>query len=275
MIKVSVCIVTYNHEKFIEKAIDSALSQVTDFNFEVIVVEDASTDSTAEIVRRFLGDDRVTIVIRDKNRGVMANYEELFSRAKGKYISFLDGDDYMLPGKLQAQANILDSDSSLAVCSHPLIYIQEDNGTYRAKVPAFYSRPKRYTLENLVEVGFVFSHSSKMFRRESLPDEGVDQSTKNCTDYLLHMQNCLNGDIYHLNTPLGVHRVHKASLSQKNKLGRSLMRAYSDQVYALDIIEKSLGEEGRIEPWKESLRVGRLRLKKWLVKSLIRSFLKV
>src|SRR5690554_5124922 len=146
MIKVSVCIVTYNHEKFIEKAISSVLEQVTDFEYEVVVVEDASPDSTGNIVRGFSSDDRVTAVIREENKGVMANYEELFSRARGKYIAFLDGDDYMLPGKLQVQANVLDSDDSIAICSHPLIYIQENSGTYKAKVPAFYNNDRRYTL---------------------------------------------------------------------------------------------------------------------------------
>ncbi|PML12524.1 glycosyltransferase family 2 protein [Vibrio breoganii] len=235
--KVSVCVVTYNHEMFISKCIDSILEQEADFEYEIIIAEDCSNDRTGEIVSRYAGEhqDKITLISRLRNVGVMQNYEDVFRLAKGEYISFLDGDDYMLPGKLSAQVSALDEHQDCSISSHPLNNFDSKTGRILS-TPHKHENIRFYTLEDMILHGFFFSHSSKMFRKSSLPDEVVDKSTKNCTDYLLHMQNCLHGKVIHLNTVYGMHRVHSESLSRHNMTKGNIRYALDDQIYAIEKI---------------------------------------
>lgn len=101
----SVLIDTYNHERFIEKAIVSVLEQ--DFpaaDRDIIVVDDGSTDRTSEIVRRF--EPRVRY-IRKENGGQASAFNAGIPECRGEIIAFLDGDDYWLPGKLSRVAEVL------------------------------------------------------------------------------------------------------------------------------------------------------------------------
>lgn len=237
--KVSVCIVTYNHQDYISECIKSVLEQVVDFDFEIIVAQDCSTDNTGKIVREFKNkhSDIITVIDRKVNVGVMQNYEDVFKLAKGEYISFLDGDDYMLPDKLALQVDALDNNPDCNIVSHPLSNFESKTGLILS-TPHKYEGIKKFTLEDMIVRGFLFSHSSKMFRRKSLPAEVVDKQTKNCTDYLLHMQNCLKGNVIHLNKVLGMHRVHSNSLSRSNMKKGNICLALNDQIYALNKISK-------------------------------------
>ncbi|MCS0337370.1 glycosyltransferase [Vibrio diabolicus] len=238
--KVSVCIVTYNHQDYISECIESVLNQKVNFDFEIIIAQDCSTDKTGDIVREFKAKypEIITLIDRDVNVGVMQNYEDVFKLARGEYISFLDGDDYMLPEKLSVQVDILDNNHDCNIASHPLSNFESKTGVILS-TPHKYEEIKKFTLEDMIVNGFLFSHSSKMFRRSSLPEEIVDKKTKNCTDYLLHMQNCLNGKVIHINKVLGMHRVHSSSLSRSNMKKGNISFALNDQIYALDKISKA------------------------------------
>lgn len=94
--KFSIIVAAFNCEKFIDEAIKSCLEQ--DFeDFEVIVVNDASTDGTVGRIRAFLSDRRVRLVSHDKNKGILASRLTGLECATGEYVFFLDGDDYFLP----------------------------------------------------------------------------------------------------------------------------------------------------------------------------------
>jgi len=259
--KLSVCIVTYNHENYIAKCLDSVLEQEVDFEFEVIVAQDCSTDSTADIVREYQKkyNDKIKLIDRLKNVGVMQNYEDVFKISSGELISFLDGDDYMLPGKLKAQVEALDQNPDCNICSHPLTNFDSLTGKILS-TPHKFESVKKFTLEDLIKSGFTFSHSSKMFKKTSLPQEIVDKTTQNCTDYLLHMQNCLTGDIIHLTEVYGMHRVHVDSLSRHNMKKGNICFALNDQLYALEKISK------HIEVNSEVMSQGYKRLLNWAIK---------
>ena len=110
-LEVSVIIAAWNSEKFISKAIDSALQQ--DINLEVIVVDDFSNDNTCRVVENYK-DERVRLIRSSKNGGPGAARNIGFSAAKGKWIAVLDSDDYFLPNRLNTMIN---SDDSW--CFHP------------------------------------------------------------------------------------------------------------------------------------------------------------
>ena len=109
--KVSVCCATYNHEPYIKKALDSVLNQSTDFDFEIIIGEDCSTDRSRDVLDEYKKryPDKITLIYRDHNVGAKRNFEEIYSLAKGKYIIVLETDDYWTdPRKLQLQYEYLE-----------------------------------------------------------------------------------------------------------------------------------------------------------------------
>ena len=110
--KVTVCVVTYNQEKYIEQCLQSIVDQETDFDFEIIVSDDCSTDKTREIIQHFADKyPNVKPLLREKNIGALENFVDTHRRATGEYICHMDGDDYWLPSKLQKQADFLEENS--------------------------------------------------------------------------------------------------------------------------------------------------------------------
>lgn len=112
MIEVSVCLITYNQENYIEQALLSILSQECDFPYEVIISNDCSTDNTHHVITKVLANNAhkktVKYYNQNKNLGMMPNLLFTIGKAKGKYIAFLEGDDYWIDvHKIKKQANIL------------------------------------------------------------------------------------------------------------------------------------------------------------------------
>ncbi len=111
-IKVSVWMITYNHEKYIAQALEGVLMQKTNFNFEIVIGEDASTDKTRVIIEKFEKENIsiINAIYQKKNVGAMRNaYEFTLPKCKGKYIACCEGDDYWTyPYKLQKQVDFLE-----------------------------------------------------------------------------------------------------------------------------------------------------------------------
>jgi glycosyltransferase involved in cell wall biosynthesis len=117
--KLSVMMITYNHERFIAQALESVLAQRVNFDFEVVVGEDCSTDRTREILidfhRRY--PDRIVPLLREKNLGAMRNLQETLASCRGQYVALLEGDDYWISDdKLQKQVDFLDAHPDRAIC---------------------------------------------------------------------------------------------------------------------------------------------------------------
>jgi glycosyltransferase involved in cell wall biosynthesis len=121
---VSVLIDTYNHERFIEQAIESVLQQ--DFpaaEREILVVDDGSTDRTPEIVRRFEPQVRL---LRKENGGQASAFNAGIPECKGEIVAFLDGDDWWAPGKLRRVAEVLRSDPEVGLVGHGIVIRHKD-----------------------------------------------------------------------------------------------------------------------------------------------------
>src|SRR5580704_9960778 len=121
---VSILIDTYNHERFIEKAIVSVLEQ--DFpasDREIVVVDDGSTDRTAEIVRKFEPHVRL---LQKANGGQASAFNAGIPECAGQIVAFLDGDDWWAPGKLRAVADALASDEKVGLVGHGITEVFGD-----------------------------------------------------------------------------------------------------------------------------------------------------
>ena len=140
---VSISCITYNHASYIRECLDGFLMQQCDFKFEVLIHDDASTDSTQEIIKEYQQKypDIIKPIFQKVNqwsqgvRGMNATYN--YSRAKGKYIALCEGDDYWTdPLKLQKQVDFLEENKEYVACQHARIVI---DGGGRGKVESFQS----------------------------------------------------------------------------------------------------------------------------------------
>lgn len=121
---VSICCFTYNHKRFIKSAIAGFIDQITNFQVEIIIHDDASTDGTQDILREY--DDKFPgkfkLILQETNqfsKGVSPFFRHVLPAVRGRYIAICDGDDYWIsPNKLQSQVNLLESDLSAVMCHH-------------------------------------------------------------------------------------------------------------------------------------------------------------
>ena len=133
---VSVCLQTFNHRAFIKEAVDSILAQKTTFPFELIIGDDQSNDGTAEILREYQQrhDDKIKLIESTNNLGHITGNGRLnlvrnIQQARGKYIAFLEGDDFWTSEtKLQQQADVLESNPSLDSVTHDSDVLFDDTG---------------------------------------------------------------------------------------------------------------------------------------------------
>jgi glycosyltransferase involved in cell wall biosynthesis len=127
--KVSVCIFAYNLEKYIGKAIESALMQKTNFPFEIIIGEDCSTDNTKKICMDYERNNSIIKVLRrEKNLGMSRNVFDTLKEAQGEFVAILDADDYWIdPLKLQKQVEFMAANPKCSLCCHNSIVLHEDH----------------------------------------------------------------------------------------------------------------------------------------------------
>ena len=207
--KVSVSIVTYNHEKFIGKCLESVLSQKVDFAYEIVVGEDCSTDSTRSILLDYQvrWPERIRLILQERNVGVHRNFQMVLDGCQGDYIAHLDGDDLMLPGKLQKQVDFLDSHPDFVMVTHDVRVFDSDTD----KTLGYFNETFKLAdgdLRDLIRYGTYFANSSKIYRRSSLPEGGIDFNTKYVIDWLFHMQSARHGRIGYIDEVLGEYRKH-------------------------------------------------------------------
>lgn len=134
MPKLSICCLAYNHEFFIRKCLDGFMMQKTDFPFEVLIHDDASTDNTPQIIREYQSKypDIIKPIFQKENqysKGIWITGIHQLPRAKGKYIAFCEGDDYWTdPYKLQKQVDFLETHPDYSLCCHRYqVFDKEEN----------------------------------------------------------------------------------------------------------------------------------------------------
>jgi len=210
--KLSVTLVTFNHGAWLERCLESIINQETNFAFEVLVGDDASTDNvTTEIVRRYARDypGIVVPIIREKNVGGSENLLDLVRRTRGEYIAHIDGDDCMLPGKLQTQVTFLDNHPECSVVAHEMRVIN-DTGEQISEKFLTQVKPTIADINYLVLTGCYFAHSSKMYRRSAVLSWERDRRT---IDYFYHIEHASQGKIGYIQQVLGEYRRHGRSAS--------------------------------------------------------------
>lgn len=204
--KVSVVTVTYNQEKYIRQTIESIVSQKTNFNFELIVGDDASTDATPSIIAELAQKypSIIVPVLRKKNLGIAQNFATTMAAARGEYIALCEGDDYWTDNnKLQIQADFMDKHSSYAICFHPVQVFFEGGEQPSYDYPVNTSQ-SRYNLDELLKNNFVQTNSV-IYRKQdysSLPTNILP------VDWYLHVYHATFGKIGYIDKVMASYRRH-------------------------------------------------------------------
>ncbi|HEK0905992.1 TPA: glycosyltransferase family 2 protein [Pseudomonas putida] len=213
-VKVTVCVVTYNQEAYIAQCLQSLVDQVTDFKFEIVVSDDASSDATASIIASFATryPDVIRPFLHDTNLGAGGNFDFVHAQARGEYVAHIDGDDYCLPGKLQTQADYLDSHPRCNIVWHRVLIELPDGqlkGGGEIQQVGQFSSGYLYDMEfdrgAILQFIAVGANSSKMYRKATghYESPGFD-----VLDYFANVEQvkdgvgCFAGD-----QPLGVYRM--------------------------------------------------------------------
>ena len=221
--KVSVCMITYNHERFVAQAIESALRQQTDFDYELVIGEDNSSDRTRQIVEAYQRrhPDKIRLLLSERNIGMAPNFIRSLQACRGQYIALLEGDDYWTaPEKLQKQVDLLDRHPECAICFHRTRWVIEGRADQGWHYPNW-NYPTLSTIRDLLQRN-PMNTCSVVFKsgaEKCLPDwfAGVGVA-----DYPLHILNALRGGIYYLDEVLADYRVHEGGVwSTKSRSNNS------------------------------------------------------
>ena len=247
--KLSVSIVTFQQEEFVEQAVRSALDQVTDFDFEVVVGDDASTDGTRDILRRLKSEypDKLQLLLHDTNFGDrgLSNVMSTIDAAKGDYIAFLDGDDYWTSmDKLQRQVDFLEAHPDCALCAHRSVHLLDDGQLLspRPVVGDTCLPVTRLLTSNFAE------KIATVVRRSAVDHvpEWYRTTDAISADWVFNvLAGCHTGVVGYLDEVMAAHRLHSDSLSVQQGADRMLR----DKLQSLRLVRPYLPAGAAIRVW--------------------------
>lgn len=230
---VSVFMPTYNHEHYISESIESVLSQDYD-NMEIIIVDDASTDRTPEIIKEY---DRkypglFKIKINEKNLGVTQTCNIILSMCTGKYVAFTSGDDIWLCGKLNKQISWMEAHPDCVLSYHDVeLFNSGDNRTlgYRnsgvSGKKAYDGDSKEVVNYLIIQANAFIAATSVVVRSDMIPKWGFDSRVPIVSDWLLWIDILANGDgtVRFIAEVLARYRRHENNVSNRDNIDDALV----------------------------------------------------
>ena len=208
---ISVCMATYNGEKYIKLQIESILREISSED-ELIIQDDDSKDSTLEIIRDFR-DSRILLHINEKNIGVILTFENVLKKARGSIIFLADQDDEWLPGKVELVMNEFDKPRVMAVVTNAVIVDSEGKTVMPSYFAAIGSGPgvlKNYLHNSYLGCCLAFR---KTVLLSGLP---IPHEVRTHDGWLGLVANMI-GDVVFINTPLLNYRRHGGNVSQMHR----------------------------------------------------------
>lgn len=230
--KVSVLMPTYNHEPYIAQAIESFLAQKTDFEIELLINDDYSTDNTYKIALSYAENDaKVKVFKQTVNQGLLKNYKFLLEKATGEYLAVLESDDYWIDeNKLQKQVDYMDSHKECHLSFSGVLHLK--NGRFKPNINAEYlfNTPGKTPFDHILYRNIIFS-PTVCFRRSAFDkycniDDYIEHKFMTF-DYPVWLSLLANGDLHYLEENTAVYRVSGTSISNNKNLEKKIKFAKS------------------------------------------------
>ena len=221
---VSICVLTYNHEKFINKAIDSFLMQDVNFNVEILIHDDASTDNTQSILKQYNRDypGLFKLLMQKENQrskfGGGMNPRFNYPRAQGKYIALCEGDDYWTdPLKLQKQVDFLEENKEFSLCFTRANILKEG----KLKIHPLPFNKTVFKGEDLLKT-YNFICTTTVFFKANVFKNLPEINKYPFGDLALHLFAAKQGKIKCLEDNTAVYRIHKSGLWSRQSQQKQL-----------------------------------------------------
>ncbi len=215
-IMVSVCVLVYNHEKFITQALEGILAQECNFRYEVIIGEDCSTDGSRKIVEKFAAryPEIIKPILQQQNVGARINCAQSLAACTGKYIAMCEGDDYwMVSNKLQMQVDFLEANPDYSLCFTDAIVVDE-NGS---EIPTLFRTDDEtvFGMKDILDADIVFIPTASMVFPNILPNPLPKFMAEAMSgDIAMHFFFADKGKIKKLNTKTSAYRVHSGGITK-------------------------------------------------------------
>lgn len=233
---VSVCCVTYNHEAFIEDALEGILMQETNFPFEILIHDDASTDKTVDVIREYEANypKIIKATYQTENQFSIGRrwFHYLIPEAKGKYIATCEGDDYWTdPKKLQIQVDFLEQNPGYVISGHDA-FIIDDKGKQlkESKLPRMHKHD--YSSEELQKGKAWLLTMSWVYRNLHIEDVPERLMTRNGDKFFTALIGRYGSSKYHDDIRPAAYRVHSGGIWSK-RTSRERMEEHLNTYYWL------------------------------------------
>lgn len=259
-IKVSISCITYNHEPYIRECLDGFMMQQCDFDFEVLIHDDASTDGTQEIIKEY--QDKYPEIIKpifqtenQWSKGVrMIGTKFNVPRAKGKYIALCEGDDYWTdPLKLQKQVEFMKANPSVIFCFHGCLRKLEDKNIIIPYVGLKKFQNMKFIKKKLLfkRLGGTFATATSLFNIELC--EFINEYSEFFVngDEALLFAAIQKGEIGYISDVMAVYRTSDSNWSSKNNHYSEKLKNYELFIFNVSkLLKKNIKEE-----YKENLKI--------------------
>lgn len=234
--KVSVVITSYNYDKYIKDAIESILNQ-SYFDFELVIIDDCSTDNSVKIIKQF-EDERIKFIQNEENLGLKSSMQKAISYCSGEWIAFLESDDLWLPDTLEKrlacaekypQVGIIFNDV-LEFGDEDLLLAVKNNFDRVRKILSKKTFPKNIFYDINVH-NLILTFSSVMIKRELFENVSFETPIDALLDWWLYIHIAYNTEAYYMKDKLTKWRQHKQSYimrKKKSKFKMANIEAYLD-----------------------------------------------
>lgn len=205
---ISVIMPVYNESLYIKEAIKSVLNQSL-IHFELIIIDDASTDNTVDLVNQF-NDDRIILIQKKKNTGYTDSLNHGIKKSAGRYIARMDGDDVSHEDRFKMQFEFLENNSDYILCGSQYNRFDEQN--------SFILPTENNEIKAMLLRGNQFIHPSVMMRKSVLTENNIwyNNDREPAEDYDLWVRLMPYGKFNNLNKPLVTYRIHAGQISQRS-----------------------------------------------------------
>ena len=233
-ILVSIICNTYNHEPYIRQCLEGFVMQKTDFAFEVLIHDDASTDKTADIIREYENKypNIINPIYQTENqysKGIKIQYKYQYPRVRGKYIALCEGDDYWIdPCKLQKQVDFLDANPEYSMCFHRANILNELESDILMKSDSIENR--EYTANELF-CNWIVPTASILFIKDIIDYTYIGKERMLNGDICIILTCAMLGKIRGFNDIMSIYRMHPSGITYDEKLKKTRIFKYPEHFH--------------------------------------------